>query len=96
MMNKREILARINEILMDEKGRAVTMDSMFMDAELDSLGTSIALIVIDSEFHIFDPDKAEKDLSDLDIPNLTIRGLVVKCILSIINTSTEQKAKETT
>ena len=93
-MNKRDILARINEIIVDEKGLAVPMEGMFLDAELDSLGTTITLITIDSEFQIFDPDEPEHDLSDLDIKNLTIRDLVVKCILSITNTSTEPKTEE--
>ena len=96
MMSKPEILARINEIINDEKGRAVTMDSMFIDAELDSLGSVITLITIDSEFHIFEYDDPEKDLSELDLKTLAIRDLVVKCILSITNTSLEQKSEKST
>lgn len=95
-MNKIEVLAKINEIFNDEKGRTVAMDSMFSDAELDSLGTLIALITIDSEFHIFNHDEVEKDLSDLDLKNLTIRDLVVKCVLSITDVSKEPKTKENT
>ena len=95
-MNKREILTRINEIIDDEKGRAVKMTDMFIDAELDSLGTMIAMITIDSEFEIFDPDKVEEDMSDLDIKNLTVRDLVTKCILSNINQSTELSKEKNT
>ncbi len=95
-MNKKEVLSRINEVILEEKGTIVTIDSMFTDAQLDSLGTAISLITIDSEFEIFDPDKAEKDLSDLGIPELTIRELVEKCVSSITNTSTGQKTVETT
>ena len=68
---------------------------MFTDAELDSLGVMITLITIDADFHIFDVDKVEEDISDLDIENLTIRDLVTKCILSTTNTSTGQKTEET-
>jgi len=96
MITKHEVLNKINEIILEEKGRKVTMDSKFTDAELDSLGTIITLITIDSEFHIFDPDKTEKDLTDLDIENLIIRDLVVKCVLSNINTSEEQKTGKAT
>ena len=96
MITKKEVKAKQNEIILEEKGRKVTMDSKFIDAELDSLGTIITLITIDSEFHIFDPDEEEKDLSDLNIENLTIRALVIKCVLSTTNISKEQKIEETT
>ena len=95
-MNTIEILARVSEIIEGEKGYAVTMDSMFIDAELDSLGTMITLITIDSEFHIFSPEQTEIDFEDLDIPNLTIRDLVEKCISSITSTSMELKNEKST
>lgn len=95
-MNTIEILARVSEIIEGEKGYAVTMDSMFIDAELDSLGTMITLITIDSEFHIFSPEQTEIDFEDLDIPNLTIRDLVEKCISSITSTSMEPKNEKST
>lgn len=96
MMTKKEILGRINEIIDDEKGSPVKMDSMFTDAELDSLGTLITFITIDSEFEIFDKDEAEHALENLDIPSLTIRDLVTKCILSITNTSKPQSSETDT
>jgi len=89
-MTKRGTLARINEIIEEEKGRAVTMDDMFVDADLDSLGTLITFITIDSEYQIFDHEDAENALENLNIPNLSIRDLVIKCILSTTSTSTEQ------
>ena len=92
-MNTEEVLAKINEIIVDEKGQAVTMDSMLLDADLDSLGISIALITIDSEFEILNQ---EEDLSALDIPNLTITDLVEKCLSPITNTFTVPKTEETT
>ena len=95
-MNTIEILARVSEIIEGEKGYAVTMDSMFIDAELDSLGTMITLITIDSEFHILSPEQTEIGFEDLDIPNLTIRDLVEKCISSITGTSTELKNEKNT
>ena len=96
MINKKTVLAKINEIIDEEKGRAVTMDSMFLDAELDSLGTLITFIIIDSEFEIFDKDDAENALENVDIENLTIRDLVTKCILSTTNQSTELKTETPT
>ena len=92
-MSPEEILTRVNEIIVEEKGLAVTIEEALLDAELDSLGTSIVLITIDSEFDIFGQDE---DLSDLDIPNLTINDLVEKCISSTTDTSTVPKTEETT
>lgn len=95
-MSKKKILAKINEVIIGEKGKSMTMDSLFTDAELDSLGTLVALIIIDSEFHIFDQDDSEQDISGIDFETFTIRDLVVKCILSTTNISKEQKTEEAT
>jgi len=93
MIPESEILERINEIIVDEQGTAVTIDSTFLDAQLDSLGTMITLITIDSEFQILDQSQAEVDFKELDIPNLTIRDLITKCVSSTTNTSTVQKTE---
>lgn len=94
-MTKQEILDRINEIIEEEKGKAVPIDGKFIDSELDSLGISIALMTIDSEFPIID-DEVEDELEALDIENLTMRDLVHQCKLSITNTSTEANSNQDT
>jgi acyl carrier protein len=91
-MSPEKTLIRINEIIVEEKGYAVTLDKLLVDADLDSLGISIVLITIDSEFDIL---KEGEDLLDLDIPNLTIMDLVEKCISPTTSTSTEPKTEET-
>jgi acyl carrier protein len=90
---KQEILDRLNEIIVDEKGVRVDMNSMWTDAELDSLGTVITIAILESEYPIFKDIPDADALSTIDFPNLTIRDLVNKCRLSIINTSTEQNSK---
>lgn len=87
-MNKRDILVFINETIESEKGSKVVITGMFTDANLDSLGTFITLVTISSEFNIF--SDIEIDIASLDIPNLTIRELVNKCILSSTSTSAGQ------
>ena len=87
-MTKQEILNRINEIIIEEKGSPVTIGNKFIDSDLDSLGTMIAFMTIDSEFPIFEGKDEDQAFTELDIPNLTVRELVTKCKLSIINTST--------
>jgi acyl carrier protein len=89
-MRKQEILDRINEIIVDEKGQALTIDQNFLDSELDSLGVMIVIITLDAEFPIFKDIPEDDQIDYLDIPNLTMRDLVAKCRLSITNTDTEQ------
>jgi len=87
-MTKKEILDFINEAIEEEKGSAVGMDDMFMDSDLDSLGVSLTLIMLDEEFGFL--EDLEKDGELKNIEELTVRELVKKCILASSNTSKEQ------
>lgn len=70
----------------------VTMNSKWTDAELDSLGTVITIAVLESDYPLFYDEPVDADaLANMDFENLTIRDLVNKCRLSIINTSPDQK-----
>jgi len=87
---KQEILDRLNEIIVDEKGVRVTMDSMFSDAELDSLGTVITIATLEADYPIFkDVPKDADALSSMNFQTLTIRELVRQCILSKQSTTSE-------
>ena len=89
---KQEILDRLNEIILEEKGVRVTMKSNWRDAELDSLGTVITIAMLEADYPLFYDVPVDADaLATMDFENLTIRDLVNKCRLSIINTSPEQK-----
>jgi hypothetical protein len=48
-----QILERINKIIRREHGNRVTLDSLFKDAELDSLATTIFFMDLDEAFHCF-------------------------------------------
>jgi len=87
MSTKQDILKRINEVVADEKGHSVTMDSMLVDAELDSLGTMMMLATLDSEFPTLALDENGNELLANDLENLSIRDLVIKCKLLIIKAS---------
>lgn len=95
MITKHEILDQLNKLIVNEKGRPVTMDSLFADAELDSLGTILVLAELDADYRIFPPEKVENEIANL-LENLTVRGLIVKCKLSTTGTSTAQKIEKTT
>ena len=80
-MNTLEILNVINEIIVYEKGRAITMDGMLLDAELDSLGTIFVLMKIDEKFTIFNPDDLTDDVSKINFKTFIVKDLINKCIL---------------
>jgi len=84
---KQKILDRLNEIIVEEKGDRVCINCKWTDTNLDSLGTLITIATLESEYPIFGPGEG---LESLDFPNLTIRELVKKCVLSITATSPEQ------
>lgn len=81
-MNKRDILARINELLLEEKGRKVAMDGNLRDAQLDFMGTTFFLIGLDNEFHMLDKADPERDFLHIRIKGIQINELVTKCLLS--------------
>lgn len=92
---KQKILDQLNEYIVEEKGSPVTMDSMFRDAGLDSLGTVLVIISMEADYPIFkDLEDPEKEWVEyLDFPQLTVRRFIKLCVLSITNTSTEQSSK---
>lgn len=93
---KQEVLDRLNEIIVEEKGTAVTMKSMWTDTNLDSLGTVITIATLEYEYPIFAdlPNDADA-LQTLDFQKLTIRELVRKCVLSTMSQSQEPTSKTT-
>ena len=87
-MTKKEALDFINEAIEEEKGRAVGMDDMFMDSELDSLGVVLTLLVLEEEFGYMKGVEEGKELESVE--ELTVRELVKQCILASLSTSKEQ------
>lgn len=93
---KQKILDKLNELIVEEKGTPVTMNDIWPDTNLDSLGTVITLAILESEYPIFKHLENDADaLATIDFPNLTIRELVKQCVLSITNTSTEPPSEKT-
>lgn len=80
-MTREEVLKKINKYISDEKGNPVTVKDKFIDAELDSLGATIALISLDNEFNL---GLEESDFEKIE--NLTIRELINLCLLKNTNT----------
>jgi acyl carrier protein len=92
---KQEILDRLNEIIVEEKGVRVNMGSLFIDSELDSLGTVITIATLEGDYpELFSDIPIGQDaLSTIDFQTLTVRELVRKCISSKKSTSPEASSK---
>lgn len=69
-----EILAFINKSISTENGQSVTAESTFLDAQLDSLGTLIAMMNIGSNYNI-----EEEEIQAIDYSTLTIKDLIELC-----------------
>lgn len=94
---KQDILDKLNEFIVDEKGTAVTIDSMFVDSNLDSLGTMLTLLELDAEYSFLVDVPNDVDVVEhLSIQTLTVRELVNICKLSSTSTSTARKEEVTT
>ena len=68
------ILLFINKSIKTENGVPVTETSMFIDSQMDSLGTLIALMNIGTEYDI-DEDVIES----LNLELLSVKMLISKC-----------------
>jgi hypothetical protein len=68
------ILLFINKSIKTENGVPVTETSMFIDSEMDSLGTLIALMNIGTEYDI-----DEAVIESLNLELLSVKMLISKC-----------------
>ena len=92
-----DILDKLNELIVEEKGTAVTINSLFIDSELDSLGIMLTLVSLESDYPFMDGFPADVDpVEQLDLATLTVRELVRKCKLSITGTSKAQSVETST
>jgi acyl carrier protein len=72
---KQKILDRLNELIIQEKGRPITIDDTIKEADLDSLGIVFVFIELDSEYSLSD-----KTNNFWDMANLTVRQIVTGCV----------------
>lgn len=93
MVTKQEIFDFINDIIVDEKGQPIQMNDKFIDSGLDSLGILVTLITLDAEYPIFKGIPEEEQLAYIDVQNVTMRELVIKCKSSTISASPEPSSE---
>jgi hypothetical protein len=81
---KQEVLDQLNKIVLEENGTAVTINDMFLDSDLDSLGTMLVLVELDAYYPFLDSiPKGVDVVTHLDLTNLTVRDLILKCVVAI-------------
>jgi len=77
-MNKQQLLARINEIILESNGTVITFKDNLADTHLDSLSTVLLLTELDNQFSL--SRKGTAWIDTLYIPSLTIKDLIVTCL----------------
>lgn len=80
-MKNSEVLEIINDLIVEECGRKVTLDQAFHEADIDDIGQLIFFIALEEKFPIFEGQ--EDPMSSLDLPTLTVRDLVHRCRQSL-------------
>lgn len=74
MMN--DILLYLNKLVRDEHGNALTMESMWTDAGIDSFGSTMVLCDMDAEYGCFDKEW----FNTTNFYTLTIQDIVERVI----------------
>ncbi len=78
---EQEVLDTLNKLIRDEKGNRVSIDSNWIDADIDSFGTVLVMMELDNTYRIFkDVPDGEDPFKLVDFTTLTIRELVEKCM----------------
>lgn len=72
-----EILVEINKAIREEHGNLVTIDSLFMDSELDSFGINMVFFTLDEKYHCFDGEWFKTMKYD-DWKTLTVKDMVTR------------------
>lgn len=76
-MHPEEILKFINEKIREEHGTSVTLDSLFLDSELDSFGINMFFLELHNKYRCFE---AEYVINIPDWKVLTIQDIVNRII----------------
>lgn len=74
-MKNSQVLEIVNDLIVEECGRKVTLDSMLSDADMDDLGTIVFAVALDDQF--------PGVLTQVD-PDMSVRDLVHICRLSLL------------
>jgi hypothetical protein len=83
-----QILETINDVVREEKGKRVDINSTLRDAELDSFGITMLFIQLDDKYQYFTKAGLGDDpFSNIEYDTITIAEIVTTCMLE--TTATE-------
>lgn len=77
-----EVLNSLNEKIREEHGSRVTMDSMWVEAEVDSFGTTMVFLDMDEKYNCFPKEWFNSNMGKWN--KLTVREIVER----VLNEST--------
>ena len=77
-----EVLEFLNKKIREEHGNRVSMDSKWMEAEVDSFGTTMVFLDMDEKYGCFDKDWFKESVGKFE--TMTIREIVER----VMNEST--------
>lgn len=80
-MKNSQVLEKINELIVEECGRPVKLDSQFKEADLDDLGSIMFFLALEDTFPIFDSTSIERQV--VDMQSVSIRDIVHRCRQSL-------------
>ena len=67
-----EVLATINRLAIEEHGKAVTIDDLLIDTEVDSFGIVMLLLELDEKYGCF----SNEWLKTMKVEELTVQYIV--------------------
>jgi hypothetical protein len=89
MSSKQAVFEFLNDAIEEEMGQRIDMDSLILDAGLDSLGLSVFFLTVDARYPIYKDVPEGKEYEAIGLKTLTMKELVRKCVLSTSATDTE-------
>ena len=71
-----EILTKLNNLIKNEHGSKVTIDSMWIDANVDSFGTTVVFLDMDDKYKCY----SNEWFRSVDWEKMSIKAIVEKAL----------------
>ena len=87
---REEVLAAMNTLIREEKGRRVAEGNLMRDAELDSFGICMFFIELDAEYNYFDKmGNGDDAFKHIPYDTITISEIIDTCVSETTSTSNQ-------
>ena len=86
-----EILETFNKAIRNEHGNRVTLDSLLIDADLDSFGITMVLLEMDDNYKYFHKGSFGEDpFAEIPYYTISIKEIIDICKLETTTTENQQ------